>query len=102
QTVHLASRMEQMAKPGSILATANTYRFAEGYVAAKPLGPVPVKGLTDEVQIYEVIGAGAARTRLQAAAVRGLTCFVGRQIELQELRSAQQLASHGHGQVVAI
>jgi class 3 adenylate cyclase/tetratricopeptide (TPR) repeat protein len=102
QTVHLASRMEQMAKPGSILATADTFRFAEGYIAAKPLGPVPVKGLTDEVQIYEVIGAGAARTRLQAAAVRGLTRFVGREIELQELHSAQQLASHGHGQVVAI
>jgi class 3 adenylate cyclase/tetratricopeptide (TPR) repeat protein len=102
QTVHLASRMEQMAKPGSILATADTFRFAEGYIAAKPLGPLPVKGLADEVQIYEVTGAGAARTRLQAAAVRGLTRFVGRDAELRQLRSAQQLASHGRGQVVAI
>jgi class 3 adenylate cyclase/tetratricopeptide (TPR) repeat protein len=102
QTVHLASRMEQMAKPGSILATASTFHFAEGYIAAKPLGPVPVKGLAEEIQIYEVVGAGAARTRLQAAAVRGLTHFVGREAELQELRNAQQLASHAHGQVVAI
>ncbi len=102
QTVHLASRMEQMAKPGSILATANTFHFAEGYIAAKPLGPVPVKGLAEEIQIYEVVGAGAARTRLQAAAVRGLTHFVGREAELEELRNAQQLASHAHGQVVAI
>jgi class 3 adenylate cyclase/tetratricopeptide (TPR) repeat protein len=102
QTAHLASRMEQMAKPGSILATADTLRFAEGYVAAKSLGPLPVKGLSDPVQVFEVTGAGAARTRLQAAAVRGLTRFVGREVELQELRSAQLLANHGHGQVVAI
>ncbi len=102
QTVHLASRMEQMAKPGSILATANTFHFAEGYIAVKALGPVPVKGLTEDIQIYEVVGAGAARTRLQAAAVRGLTRFVGREVELQQLRSAQQLADHGRGQVVAI
>ncbi len=102
QTVHLASRMEQMAKPGSILATADTFHFAEGYIAAKALGPVPVKGLTDEIQIYEITGAGAARTRLQAAAVRGLTRFVGREAELQQLYDAQQLAARGRGQVVAI
>ena len=80
------ARMEQMAKPGSVLTTADTLQLAEGYVAMKPLGPVPVKGLADPVQIYEVTGAGAARTRLQAAAGRGLTRFVGRDIELEQLR----------------
>ena len=68
----------------------------------KPLGPVSVKGLADPVQIYEVTGAGAARTRLQAAAGRGLTRFVGRDVELEQLRRAQQLAGDGRGQVVAI
>jgi len=102
QTAHLAARMEQMAKPGSVLTTADTFHLAEGYVAMKPLGPVPVKGLTDPVQIYEVIGAGAARTRLQAAAGRGLTRFVGRDLELEQLRRAQQFAGQGRGQVVAI
>lgn len=102
QTAHLASRMEQMAKPGSVLTTADTFKLAEGYVAVEPLGPVPVKGLADPVQIYEVTGAGAARTRLQAAAGRGLTRFVGRNIELEQLLRAQRLAGHGRGQVVAI
>jgi class 3 adenylate cyclase len=45
QTTHLAARMEQMAKPGSTLVTGDTMRLAEGYVQAKPLGAVPVKGL---------------------------------------------------------
>src|SRR5262245_59728689 len=68
----------------------------------KLLGPVPVKGLTDPIPIYEVTGAGAARTRLQAAAGRGLTRFVGRDVELEQLRRAQHLAGDGLTQVVAI
>lgn len=102
QTVHLASRMEQMAKPGSVITTAATHRLAEGYIAMKFLGPVPVKGLVEPVPIFEVTGAGPARTRLQAAAGRGLTRFVGREVELEQLRRAQQLAGKGLGQVVAI
>jgi tetratricopeptide (TPR) repeat protein len=68
----------------------------------KPLGPVPVKGLANPVQIYEVTGAGDARTRIQVAAGRGLTRFVGRDVELEQLRRAQQLAARGQGQVVAL
>ena len=102
QTVHLANRMEQMAMPGSVLITADTLHLAEGYVVTKSLGPVPVKGLADPVQIYEVTGAGAARTRLHAAAGRGLTRFVGRGVEQEQLRLALQLAGRGRGQIVAI
>src|SRR5262249_9783006 len=99
---HLAARMEQMAKPGSVLTTAGTLELAEGYVAVKPLGPVPVKGLANPVQIYEVTGAGDARTRLQVAVGRDLTRFVGRDVELEQLRRAQQLAGHTQGQGGAI
>jgi class 3 adenylate cyclase/tetratricopeptide (TPR) repeat protein len=102
QTAHLASRMEQMAKPGSVLTTAETLQLAEGYIAIEPLGPVPVKGLADPVEIYEVTGAGPARTRLQAAAGRGLTRFVGRDVQLEQLVGVQQLVGDGRGQVVAI
>ena len=102
QTVHLAARMEQMANPGSVLATADTFRLAEGYVGVKPLGPVPVKGLANLVEVYEVTEAGPARNRLQASARRGLTRFVGRDAELEQLRRALLLAAAGHGQVAAI
>ena len=102
QTTHLAARMEQLAEPGAILLTPETLALAEGYVEVKSLGPVPVKGLAEPVEVYEVTGAGPARTRLQAAARRGLTRFVGRDAELEQLRRAQQLAGDGHGQVAAI
>ncbi|HEV2009280.1 MAG TPA: adenylate/guanylate cyclase domain-containing protein, partial [Burkholderiales bacterium] len=73
QTTHLAARMEQLATPGTIRLTAGTLALAEGYVEVKSFGPIPVKGLAEPVEVYELIGAGAARTRLQAARARGLT-----------------------------
>jgi class 3 adenylate cyclase/tetratricopeptide (TPR) repeat protein len=102
QTTHLAARMEQMAMPGSILITADVLRLAEGYVQVAPLGPVPVKGLPAPAEVYEVTGAGSVRTRLQAAAARGLTRFVGRDPELDTLGQALDRAGSGHGQVVAV
>jgi class 3 adenylate cyclase len=102
QSTHLAARMEQLADPGAIVITPATLALAEGYVEVKSLGPVRVKGLADPVEVYEVTGAGPARTRLQVSARRGLTRFVGRDAELEQLRRAQQLAGTGHGQVVAV
>jgi len=102
QTTHLAARMEQLATPGTIRMTADTLGLAEGYVEVKPLGPVPVKGLADPVQVYELVGAGPARTRLQAARARGLTQFVGRDAEMEQLRLAAEAAQVGRGQVVAV
>jgi tetratricopeptide (TPR) repeat protein len=102
QTTHLAARMEQLADPGAIVITPDTLALAEGYVEVKSLGPVPVKGLADRIEIYEVLCAGPARTRLQAATRRGLTRFVGRDGEMEQLRRVQHLAGAGRGQVAAI
>jgi class 3 adenylate cyclase len=102
QTTHLAARMEQLAPPGGIRLTAETLRLAEGWVQVTPLGPVPVKGLPQPVEVCELVGAGPARTWLQALAARGLTPFVGRQAELAALHQALQQAWAGHGQVVAV
>ena len=102
QTTHLAARMEQMATPGSVLMTPEALRLAEGFIQVKPLGPVTVKGLAEPLEVYEVSGVGAARSRLQAAAARGLTRFVGRDKEIGQLRTALERASTSHGQVVAV
>ena len=102
QTTHLAARMEQLATPGSILLTAETFYLVEGLVEVKPLGPTPVKGLSHPVAVFELVGAGPTRMGLQALAVRELTRFVGRQTEIETLRQAQERAEVGHGQVVAV
>src|SRR5215831_4082203 len=102
QTVHLAARMEQMATPGSIMATHETLRLAEGYVQVKSLGLVHVRGINESVEAHEVTGAGPVRSRLQAAAARGFTRFVGRASEFDTLCQALDKAGTGHGLVVAL
>jgi class 3 adenylate cyclase/tetratricopeptide (TPR) repeat protein len=102
QTTHVAARMEQLAPPGTIRLTIDTLRLAEGFVQMKPLGPVPIKGLAEPVEVFELTGAAAVRTRLQAAVGRGLTRFVGRTAELDQLRYALSRAVQSHGQIVAV
>ena len=102
QTTHLAARMEQLAMPGSILITPETLMLVEGYVLTRPLGERPVKGLEAPIEVFEVTGASPIRSRLRAAAARGLTRFVGRDNELEELGRALARAGGAHGQVVAV
>jgi class 3 adenylate cyclase/tetratricopeptide (TPR) repeat protein len=101
-TTHLAARMEQLAPPGTIRLTGETVRLAEGYVEVKSFGPIPVKGLPDPVEVFELRAAGAARTRLQARALQGFTRFVGRETEIEYLRRVLDQARSSRGQVVAI
>ncbi len=102
QTTHLAARMEHLARSGSTLLTASTLRLAEGYVRVASIGLIGVKGLAEAVEAHELIGVGTARTRLQAAALRGLTRFVGRAAEIEHLRRVMGQAGAGRGQVVGI
>jgi class 3 adenylate cyclase/tetratricopeptide (TPR) repeat protein len=102
QTTHLAARLEQLAAPGSILLAANTLRLVEGYVQVKALGPTTLKGLTAPVDTYELTGTGIARSRLQAMATSGLSRFVGREAEVEQLRRVLEQARQGHGQVAGI
>jgi class 3 adenylate cyclase len=86
-TVHLAARMEQ---PGSTRFTSTTLRLVEGMVQVNALGPIPVKGMTEPVEVYELTGANAVRRRLEAAVARGLTKFVGTGHRNQGTQSSQR------------
>ena len=102
QTTHLAARMEQLAQPGGTLLTRETLQLVQGHVIVQPTGPLLVKGLADPLEAFELIGPGQARSRLQAAAMRGLTPFVGREAELAMLRRTTERAGAGHGQIVCV
>jgi predicted ATPase/class 3 adenylate cyclase len=102
ETTHLAARMEQLATPGSIRLSASTLGLVDGLVRVTALGPIPIKGLVEPMAVFELTGVTMLRRRLQAAAVRGLTRFVGRHHELDALRQALAQAQAGHGQVVAL
>ncbi len=101
-SINVASRMKSMAMPGSIVASEHTYKLIEGYFECKALGVVQVKGLDEPANIYEVLGIGPLRTRLQVATRRGLVRFVGRQSELEQLKKTLEQAKAGHGQIVGV
>ncbi len=100
-TANLASRMQAVAPTGSIAIGENARKLVKGYFALKPHGPTRVKGIAEPVNVYEVTGLGPLRTRLQRAAGRGLTKFVGREREMEAMRAAADRATSGHGQIVA-
>jgi len=98
----IAARMQALAPVGSIAATERIRKLCEGYFLFNSLGPTKVKGAGEPVNVYEVTGLGALRTRLQRAAVRGYTKFVGREREMESLRRGAEQAKAGHGQIVAV
>jgi hypothetical protein len=100
-TTNLASRMQTAASVGSIAISEAARKLCEGYFILKPLGATKFKGVSGPVNVYEVTELGPLRTRLQRAAGRGLTKFVGRERELEALRYAADHAKAGPGQIVA-
>jgi class 3 adenylate cyclase len=98
----LAARLQTLATPGTTMISGATRRLVEGFFQLKSFGATRLKGVTEQVEVYEVTGLGPLRTRLQRAAARGLTKFVGRQREMEALKHAAEQAQTGHGQIVAV
>ena len=103
QTTHLAARMEQLARPGTIAHDrGHPARWPRATSQVKPLGPTPVKGLAEPVEVYELVGAGAARTRLQAVAAAGSPASSGATRRWSSSARRSSRRARGHGQVVAV
>ncbi len=99
-TTHLAARMEALAAPGAIMLTADTLREVEGFVEVRSVGSLQVKGFTNPIDAFELVGATAAHNRLQAQGERGLSIFVGRQAEIEAFR--QFTAETRTGRILAL
>jgi class 3 adenylate cyclase/predicted ATPase len=98
----LASRLQALATPGAVVVGDQTRKLSEGFFHFRALGPRNIKGASQPVIAYEVIELGPLRTRLEAAARRGLVKFVGREAELNEMKRALDRAQSGHGQIVGV
>ena len=100
--INLASRMQSTAPADGIVVSADTRHLVEGYFELRALSPTEVKGIARPIDVYEVISIGASHGHFDIAVRRGLTRFVGRARELEQMRHALDLAMCGHGQVVAV
>ena len=96
-TTNLAARLQQMAPPGAIWVGETTYRVAEGAFEWRPVGPIVVKGRETPAAAYELVGRRAVRSRFDVQAQRGLTRFVGRDPEFQQLLSCWSAGHAGAG-----
>ena len=101
-TTHLAARMQEFADGGTSLMTASTFRQVEGFVQVKSVGALQVKGVSRPIEAFEVVAATTARTRVQAAAIGGLTPLVGRRTEIEVFNKLVEQAAAGTGQVLAL
>ena len=101
-SISLASRLQTLAAPGSVVIGESVRNFVEGYFQLKPLGASKIKGVSEPVNVYEVTGLGPLRTRLQRSAGRGYTKFVGRNSEMEAMRRALEFAKQGQGQLIAV
>src|ERR1700746_927468 len=72
-SMNLAARMQTLAPTGSMSVTETTQRLTAGYFEFRSLGPTRVRGVSDPINLFEVLGLGALRTRLQISAERGLS-----------------------------
>jgi len=101
-TTNLASRMENMAKPGAILVTGHTHKQVRDFFEFNPLGKVQVKGKEELQEAFELIKTSEVETRIKSSIAKGLTKFVGRKNSMPTLSEAFKEVRSGSGQVVGI
>jgi class 3 adenylate cyclase/tetratricopeptide (TPR) repeat protein len=101
-TANLAARLEGMAEPGTVYLSEATWREVRDYFECEALGERTVKGKTDAVRVFRAVAPREVRSRIDAAAARGLSPFVGRAAELAQLRSLFAEVQGGHGRAVLL
>ena len=101
-TVNLASRIEEIAEPGTTYITEETFKLTEGVFRFEGLGAHEIKGKETPVKIYQVLAPSTLRTRFDVSSESGLTPFVGRERELEILLDGLQRTKTGRGQAISI
>src|SRR5262245_22992219 len=101
-TVGLAQRMEQLAAAHSVYLGESTAKLVSGYVELRDLGTAAVKGASAPIRVFELVGIGKHRSRLDVARSRGLTRWVGRDAEVETLQAALGLTRSGNGQGIGV
>src|SRR5439155_6194981 len=100
ETPNVASRLQGLAAPGTLLVSAATHRLAETFFACQDLGERSIKGLTAPLRVYRVLEARDVQSRLESTRSSGLTALVGRQREVGLLADHWTHVRQGESRVV--
>jgi class 3 adenylate cyclase/predicted ATPase len=99
---NVCSRIQGLAAPNTLAVSEATYRLVQGYFTCQDLGAQSLRGVTEAMRIYHVLGESGATSRLDVAQPRGLTPLVGRESEVALLLERWAQAKSGQGQVVLL
>jgi class 3 adenylate cyclase/tetratricopeptide (TPR) repeat protein len=101
ETLNVVARLQALAEPDTVVASAATVDLAEGRFDTTPLGLVQLRGIPDPVEVLQVHGRTEARWRIEAA-VHRRGPLIGRTDELATLRGLWDRVRTGHGAAVLI
>ena len=101
-TPNIASRLQGLAAPDTMLISEATYRLVQGYFTLAALGPQALKGVAVPVPVYRILGESGVQSRLEVATGRGLTPLVGRESEVALLLERWAQSTDGQGQAVVL
>src|SRR5215472_12816856 len=101
ETPNLAARLQALAEPDAVVIEGGTRRLLGGWFDYRDLGAVPVKGFSDAVHVWRVLGASSVDSRFEALRA-ATTPLVGREEEIALLMRRWQQAKGGDGCAVLI
>ena len=102
KTPNVAARMQKLAPPNGIVIGDTTHQLVEGFFKCNSLGAAPLRGISQPVNIHQVLGEIPAQSRLDIASESGLTPLIGRNREVERLKQdwEQVLASKGQALLI--
>ncbi|MDJ0946701.1 MAG: adenylate/guanylate cyclase domain-containing protein [Kiloniellales bacterium] len=101
-TVHLAARAEEAARPGEVLLTEETYRLVAGQVRVEPASYIRLSQASRSVRTYALQGVTITKRSMRPLESPGKPSFVGRTQDLTALSESLSRASEGHGEVFVV
>ena len=101
-TVNLASRLQGVAEPDTLLISGDTARLVRGLFVTQPHGPHSLAGIAEPVRSHRVLQPSGVRSRLDVAVAAGLTPLVGRERDLALLLERWDDAREGQGNTVLV
>jgi hypothetical protein len=102
ETPNIAARIQGLAEPDTVVISADTYRLIQGFFNCDSLGKHDLRGVSQPIAVYRVLGDTGIQGRLEVASTRGLTPLVGRESESTLLFERWEQAKDGNGQVILL
>jgi class 3 adenylate cyclase len=102
ETPNLASRLQALAAPDTVVIAAGTRRLVGDLFEYRDLGSLEVKGIARPVPAWQVVRPSVVPSRFEALRGSALTPLIGRDEEIDLLLRCWARAKTGNGQVALI